>query len=74
MCNHSGYLGRVAIGEFFMIDEPVRTLLKNTDNDYELREGMKQRGMRFLRDQLIDLLCSGVTSLDEIIRVGVKEV
>lgn len=72
-CHHSGYAGRVAIGEFFMIDEFVRPLLKNCENDYEIRQMMKQRGMRLLSDQLIELLYDHTTGLDEIIRVGVKE-
>jgi len=72
-CHNTGYAGRVAIGEFFMVDDDVRHLLKNSDNDFELREAMKAKGMKLLPDQLIALLKDRTTSLDEIIRVGVKE-
>ena len=57
-----------------MVDESVRTILKESEGDSEIRSLMKTKGMKFLSDQLIDLLQSQTTSLDEIIRVGVKEV
>jgi type II secretory ATPase GspE/PulE/Tfp pilus assembly ATPase PilB-like protein len=73
-CHNTGYRGRVAIGEFLMVDESVRTILKESEGDSEIRSLMKTKGMKFLSDQLIELLQSQTTSLDEIIRVGVKEV
>lgn len=72
-CHYTGYHGRVAIGEFFMLDDTLRPMLKNIDNDSELREIMKAKGMQFLSNQLIALLLDRTTGLDEIIRVGVKE-
>lgn len=72
-CHNTGYQGRIAIGEFFMIDDSVRTILKESENDYEIREMMKAKGMKLLSDQLIALLKDQTTGLDEIIRVGVKE-
>lgn len=72
-CHYTGYSGRVAIGEFFMVDDSLRPLLKISDNDFELREIMRSRGMQFLSNQLITLLLDHTTGLDEIIRVGVKE-
>ena len=73
-CHFTGYKGRIAIGEFFLVDEEVRNLMKNNENDFEIREAMKARGMKLLSDQLIALLLDQTTSLDEIVRVGVKEV
>ncbi len=72
-CHHTGYRGRVAIGEFLMVDDSVREILKNSDGDVEIRSLMKTKGMKFLSDQLIALLEDHTTGLDEIIRVGVKE-
>jgi general secretion pathway protein E len=72
-CNYSGYHGRVAIGEFFRVDDTLRPLLKISENDFEIREIMRSRGMRFISDQLIALLLDHTTGMDEIIRVGVKE-
>lgn len=72
-CHNTGYRRRVAIGEFLMVDDSVRRILKESEGDREIRALMKTKGMKFLSDQLIALLEDQTTSLDEIIRVGVKE-
>lgn len=56
-----------------MIDEEIQKLMKQCDNDSELRIAMKGRGMVFLADQLKDILVAHETTVDEILRVGVKE-
>ena len=73
VCGGTGYHGRIAVGELLMIDDDVQTLMKQCDNDIELRSKMKERGMAFLADQLKDLLLAQETTVDEILRVGVKE-
>ncbi|MBD3806454.1 ATPase, T2SS/T4P/T4SS family [Sulfuricurvum sp.] len=45
-CNHTGYRGRIAIGEFLMVDEEVRSLIKQYESDFEIREMMKHRGIK----------------------------
>ncbi|HEX5623574.1 MAG TPA: type II/IV secretion system protein, partial [Sulfuricurvum sp.] len=72
-CGGTGYHGRIAVGELLLIDESVQLLMKECDSDTELRSEMKKRGMAFLADQLKDLLISNETTVDEILRVGVKE-
>lgn len=72
-CSNTGYKGRQSIGELFLVDDSVKSLLKKTTDDFDIRSFMKNKGMRFLSDQLKDLLLDGTTSLDEIIRVGIKD-
>lgn len=72
-CSQTGYKGRQSIGELFLVDDSVKSLLKKTTDDFEIRNFMKNKGMRFLSDQLKTLLLDGTTSLDEIIRVGIKD-
>ncbi|MCI4406002.1 MAG: type II/IV secretion system protein [Sulfuricurvum sp.] len=72
-CGGTGYRGRIAVGELLMMDENVQTLMKQCENDVELRTAMKG-SMAFLADQLKDLLISHETTLEEILRVGVKEI
>lgn len=72
-CNGTGYAGRQAIGELFLLDDETKMMLKNTVNDHEIREFAKSRGMKPLSDQLKELLLTGVTSMDEIVRVGVND-
>lgn len=72
-CNFTGYSGRQAVGELFMLDDNVKANLKNISNDFEMREFMKKNGMKTLSDELIRVYLEGLTSFDEILRVGVKE-
>ncbi len=72
-CGGTGYHGRIAVGELLMMDDSVQTLMKECENDIELRAAMKEKGMPFLADQLKEILVSLDTTVDEIIRVGVKE-
>jgi len=73
-CNYTGYQGRQAIGELFVMDDEFRTLLKGDISDHIIREKAIQKGMKTLSMQLKDMLLSGETSMDEAIRVGLKEV
>jgi len=72
-CNYTGYQGRQAIGELFVMDDEFRTLLKGDISDHIIREKAIQKGMKTLSMQLKDMLLAGETSMDEAIRVGLKE-
>ena len=72
-CNYTGYQGRQAIGELFVMDDDFRTMLKGEVNDHEIRQLAIQKGMKTLSEQLKELLLEGKTSMDEAIRVGLKE-
>jgi len=71
-CNFTGYKSRVAIGELFIIDKAVKDILKDNVDDEQLMELALKSGMKPLNAQLIELLEAGETSLDEVIRVGIK--
>ncbi len=72
-CNFSGFIGRRAVGELLIMDDDVKIMLKNGMNDFEIRDAMKNKGMKLIQEQLIELLIDGETSLKEIIRVGLKD-
>ncbi|HHO64990.1 MAG TPA: type II/IV secretion system protein, partial [Epsilonproteobacteria bacterium] len=67
------YKGRQAIGEIFLIDDEVKTMMKDGFNDHQIREVMKQRGMKTISDKLKEMLLSGETSYEEAIRVGLMD-
>ncbi len=48
-------------------------MLKKGLSDFEIREAMQRKGMRLISDKLKDLLLKGVTSLNEVIRIGLKD-
>ena len=72
-CNYTGYAGRRAIGEFFVLDDGFRSMLKDRVTDHVVRNQAIKQGMQTLSFQLKQLLLDGETSLHEIIRVGVKD-
>lgn len=72
-CNYTGYSGRRAIGEIFILDDEVKTLLKNTTNDHQIRQLVKQKGFITLSQKLKTLVLEGETSMEEAIRVGIKD-
>lgn len=72
-CNYTGYEGRRAVGEIFILDDDTKTLLKETTNDHQIRALAKQKGLTTLSNRLKKLLLSGQTSMDEALRVGIKD-
>ncbi len=73
VCDFTGYKGRQAIGELFIIDDTVKEMLKDGLNDHQVREAMKQKGMKTIADKLKEMLISGETSYEEAIRVGLMD-
>jgi general secretion pathway protein E len=69
-CNFTGYSGRKAIAELFIMTPDIITLLKKDVDDNELEEVAIKNGMITLKQQLINLIIDGKTSLDEAIRIG----
>lgn len=72
-CDFTGYKGRQAIGELFIIDDHVKAMMKDGYNDYQVREAMKNSGMKTIADKLKEMLLAGETSYEEAIRVGLMD-
>ena len=70
-CNYSGYIGRKAVGELFIIDDEVKTMMKTESNDHALRTMAIKKGLIVLSDRLRELVENGQTSFDEVVRIGV---
>ncbi|MEO1924292.1 MAG: ATPase, T2SS/T4P/T4SS family, partial [Nautiliaceae bacterium] len=72
-CNFTGYKKRRAIGELFIMNDEVKELIAKGTNDIELKNTMIKNGMKTLKENLLELLQNGETSLKEAIRVGLKD-
>ena len=72
-CGHSGYVGRIAVGEILALDDELKELISITTNDHTIRELAVKKGMIPLSHKLKKLLSNGETSLEEAIRIGIKE-
>jgi len=72
-CNFTGYDGRVAVGELFLIDDDVKLMLKEGMKDFEIREAMQKKGLVLLSSKIEALVLDGTTSMQEGLRVGMKD-
>jgi type II secretory ATPase GspE/PulE/Tfp pilus assembly ATPase PilB-like protein len=68
-CNNAGYKGRGGIMEILLVDEVLRkTILNNTEADAISKIAI-ENGMRTLREAGLDRVKSGLTTIEEIMRV-----
>ncbi len=68
-CNHTGYKGRVAIYEFFLLDEEIQDMVSAHAGTSDLRKAAMERGMRSLRQDGWEKVSLGLTSIDEVQRI-----
>ena len=68
-CTHTGYHRRTGIYELLRVDDGLRRLIHDRVAEQELREYALQHGMHGLRQDGLRLVTSGVTSLEELLRV-----
>jgi general secretion pathway protein E len=68
-CRGSGYRGRRALTEVLVLDDELREAILQQLPAMQLKEMARQRGMRSMRDQAIDAVLLGQTTLEEINRV-----
>ncbi|HSH84866.1 MAG TPA: ATPase, T2SS/T4P/T4SS family [Guyparkeria sp.] len=69
-CSHSGYRGRLAIHELFVMDSAMRQHVLDGMDAGALHEAARASGMRTLYEDGLRLVAAGDTTLDEVLRVS----
>lgn len=72
-CDFTGFSGRKAVGELFVVNNSVKELIKERLNDTEIRNAMRILGMTTISDTLKEMLVKGQTSYEEALRVGLLD-
>ena len=72
-CNNTGYKSRIAIGEIITIDAPLLKVIKNNSDEYFIKEHLATTDFISMQSQLNKMIANGETSIEEAIRVGIKE-
>ena len=72
-CNFTGFRGRRAIGELFMINDEIKILIAKGASDVEIKDCALKYGMTTLKDSIIELLKKGEISFKEAVRIGLKD-
>jgi general secretion pathway protein E len=68
-CGHTGYQGRTGIFELLRTNEAMRGLIHDKASEPALRDAAQGQGMTSLREDGQRLVRSGVTSMEELVRV-----
>ncbi len=68
-CGHSGYRGRVGLYEVMTVSDEIRKLALARAPGPEIAEVAVRQGMRLLRDDGIEKVRNGLTSIAEVTRV-----
>ncbi len=68
-CSGTGYKGRIGIFEVLPIDGPIRELIMKRATIKEMKDLAISLGMRTLREDGIEKVIKGITTLDEVLRV-----
>ncbi|HXL02802.1 MAG TPA: GspE/PulE family protein [Candidatus Atribacteria bacterium] len=69
LCNRTGYRGREAINEVLVIDDDIRSLILKNATEGEITTKAKEKGMSTLKENAIQKVLKGITTLEEMYRV-----
>ena len=68
-CNHTGYKGRLGVFEAIMMDEAIANLITQNPSEREIKIAALPQAILDMREDGINKVINGVTSLDELSRV-----
>lgn len=68
-CSGTGYRGRLAIHELFVMTEEIRSLVARNVSILEIERGARERGFKPMRHDGLKKVVRGLTTIDEIERV-----
>ncbi len=68
-CANTGYRGRTGVFEVLIFDDQLRAMIVDKASMIELQQYAEHAGMTTLRQNAINLVMQGVTTVDEAIRV-----
>ena len=72
-CNNTGYLGRLAIQEVFIMNEEIRSLVAKGASILEIEKTAKKSGFKTMRYDGLKKVLRGLTTIDELERVATVE-
>jgi len=68
-CNHTGHRGRTGIFELLVLKDELRSLITSKASSTIIRDKARQFGFRTLREDGIEKIKSGITSIEEVVRI-----
>ena len=68
-CGNTGYKGRTAIHELFVLEKELQEMVLKKASNAELKQKAREMGMRTLRENGWEKVKEGVTTIEEVLRV-----
>ena len=73
VCGYTGYKGRIGIYEIFEVTEDIAKLIFANETSGKIREFARRNGMRSLRDDALRKAEAGISTLEEVIFVTLRD-
>jgi type IV pilus assembly protein PilB len=68
LCNKTGYKGRTGLYEIMTLNDELRDLIINNASTGILREAAVKNGMKVLRENGLELVYNGISTIEEVAR------
>lgn len=68
-CNNTGYKGRIGIYEIMELTNPIKDVIDNGGKEDEIFQMAKQQGMLTMKDDTVQKVINGITTVQELLRV-----
>ncbi len=72
-CNSTGYRGRTGVFEIMVFNDEIRDLVMNQASTAVLRAAGQKAGMRLMRDNGLEAIYDGITTIDEVVKETIME-
>lgn len=67
-CGNTGYKGRIAIHEVFVLDQEMKSMINANRTNDELKQRACEKGMKTLFDSARELVLGGTTTVEEMLK------
>ena len=69
-CGNQGYKGRIGVYEFLMLDKEIRNLINSGAKEDEILDKAKHHGMQVLKEDAVEKVLDGTTTIEEMLKVA----
>ena len=72
-CDNTGYFGRMGVLETLTVDDTIKDMISKRVSSEEIKKYAVSCGMMALRDSALENFASGLTTLEEVLRLTTEE-
>ncbi|HPS54592.1 MAG TPA: hypothetical protein PLP05_03255, partial [Sedimentisphaerales bacterium] len=69
-CRNTGYAGRIAVHELFVLDDDIVTMINENTNPKEMRGVAAKKGMKSLLEDGLEKVRAGIVPIGEVMRIA----